>query len=290
MPTERRLLRACALPLSLCVLVACEEPDPPPFAPEFDAGTERPDGSLVFRVDGGRDGAVEPADAASEEDADVADASGPLLPNVDGVIDESEWAGALEVLNDTAPVALTDRLSRLLVRRTEGRLYVAIEGSVAEGRGMLMLVDADYGGDPGVVLNGSALSDYAGSLDTALSSSVFSTADPELRPDYAWGALGIPLEIDGADESAGWREIATRSDDFLLLTSGNRTACTVDACETSIAIGAPGIEGAGEIALAVRSGSEAGYLSNQTLPTDLSSSPESISVLLRVPAPATPAP
>lgn len=288
MPTDRalRLVRG-AIAIAL-LLAACDEPDPPPFAPGRDGDVERPDGSLVVRIDGGQDGAVETLDGAIGSDAETGDASGPTVPNIDGVIGEAEWEGALVAENPTPAVTLPDRLTRLLVRRTPARLYVAIEGEVGEGRGMLLLLDANYGDDFGAVLNGVSLADQNGILDSALSNAVFSTLDPELRPDYAWGALGIPFEIDGADDAAGWREIASRSDDFLVIETANRTACSVLACETSIAIGAAGIDGAGQIAIAVRSGSEVGLLSNQTLPMDLPSSPESISALLLVPAPTDP--
>ena len=285
MPTERLARGVITLAL---LLAACEEPDPPPFAPGRDAEVERPDSSLVVRIHAGSDAAVEPLDAGARPDAETADASTPTVPNIDGVIAEGEWEGALVAESPTPAVTLPDRLTRLLVRRTAARLYVAIEGSVGEGRGMLLLLDADYAGDRGVVLTAGVLADQTGALDRAITNALFTTLDPELRPDYAWGALGIPFEIDGADDGAGWREIATRSDDFLVIATGNRTACSELACETSIALGPAGIDGAGEIAIAVRSGNEVGLLSNQTLPMDLPSSPDSISALLFVPATPTP--
>ncbi|WP_236606785.1 hypothetical protein [Sandaracinus amylolyticus] len=275
----------CALVLVGALSIACEEREPPPFAPERDGAIPRPDaGPIIIRP---RDSGAEPMDA--ELDAGAFDGgetdAGVGLPIVDGVIGEREYELGIEVTSSTPATLFADRLTRLLVVRTGSRLWIGIEGSVEVGRGMMLLLDAAYGSEEGVTLTASSLADTAGTLDAALSTVAFFGSEDAFRPEYAWGELAeIPFSISGTDDLVGWRDI-TITDDFAALTVGNQTVCTEDACETSIPIGGTGILRAGDIAIAVRSFDEDGVLSSQTLPLDEPGAPESIATVLLVPAP-----
>ncbi|AKF05581.1 hypothetical protein [Sandaracinus amylolyticus] len=281
MPTDH-VRATCALVLAGALSIACEERDPAPFAPERDGAIERPDGGplVITRRDAGqRDAGI---DAGAFDGGDLGDA-GVGLPVVDGVIGEREYElGIDDVTSSTPPTGLPDQLTRLLVVRTATRLWIGIEGNVGPGRGMMLLLDAAYGGEDGVTLTAGSLADNVGTLDRALSSAVLFSAEDSFRPEYAWGALAeVPFTIDGSEDDVGWREITT-ADDFADLPSGNRTVCSEDACETSIPIGGTGILRAGTIAIAVRTIDANGLLSSQTLPLDEPGAPESISNVLRV--------
>lgn len=284
MQTERWLVLFAAL-----ALFACEPVTPAPFVMPRDSGRERPDATVPFtRVDSGTDsGPGSDAGGVVEEDAGLVDGGTPAgTPTIDGVIDPTEWEGALESTSSTAPAFPFegDQLTRLLVRRTTTRLYIAVEGMLEPGHSFLVYVDADTDSDRGVLLvSGTELSDTTGLLDRALSTGLTTTI-PTLRIDYAWGTTQMPAGPTGSLDEVGWRDIATRPDDFITITSGaNLTACSETACETSIAFGAGAIDRATTLSVFARLGDALGNLSNQTLPMDDPSAPELVSVLLVVP-------
>jgi hypothetical protein len=264
---------------------ACIPKEPPPPVPVADSGLPRPDGGpFVVGRDGGSDGAG--LDASPRVDAQVAgDAGTRALPTIDGTIRAGEWDDAMRFVSETPSSAPFERdtLRRLYALRTRERLYLAIEGSLEAPHAFLVYVDADHPSDRGVLLSGSTLSDRTGSLDRALSATLF--AAPDLRPDYAWGTTIMPRTPAGSDDRTGWRILA-REDDFRTVEgAGDVSACSTTACETSIAIGPGGIERATDIALFVRLGDAEGNLSNQTLPLDDPRAPELVGriALLRPP-------
>src|SRR5690606_21275804 len=108
--TDRLARGVFVLALLALLLAACDEPDPPPFAPGRDGDVERPDGSPSLRIDAGSDGAVEPLDGGARPDAETGDASTPAVPTVDGVIGEAEWEGAIVAESATPAAGLPDRL------------------------------------------------------------------------------------------------------------------------------------------------------------------------------------
>lgn len=285
MQTEARARRRAAIALSfLCALAACEPDEVLPTVPERDGAVEHQDGGLIVRrADGGQDGGP-PVDAGDGGSFDGGRA--PTDPRIDGNIEDAEWAGAIVETSLTASVApfSFDRLERVLAIRTTTRLFVAIEGNLGTGNVMMMLLDADFGEGNGLVLSGG-LSDLDGTLDRAISGPVWGSTLADFRPDYAWGTNTIPLMRTGADDVSGWREIASTVGEFQWLGAGTVSACTFRGCETSISLGTAGIPDAGEIALVVRIGGGFDVLSNQTLPMDDPSQPETISMVLRVPAP-----
>lgn len=274
--------------LALFAALGCEEREPAPFAPGRDAGGELRDGGPLpmFR----RDSGPPPVDGGGGSDGAIPEGDGGpgLPPTIDGVIGSTEWTGAIEAVSITAPIDGTpfagDRLARILAIRDATRLYVAIEHRLAPDHAILLFLDADYGGGTGVVLAGASLGDFTGALDAALSAPAWGTTLSEFRPDFAWGTNHVPISQAGADADQGWRSIAEPSS-FAWLGSATRSACTGTACETSIPIGTGGLGGGSEIAIAVRLGNGVGDLSNQTLPMDAAGFPETIGVVLRVPAP-----
>ncbi|HEY8428854.1 MAG TPA: hypothetical protein VIL20_10785 [Sandaracinaceae bacterium] len=184
---------------------------------------------------------------------------------IDGVLDEPEWASAAVETNDVpaAGIFAGNALRTLRALRDETHLYVAIEATLTSGNAILMYVDRDLGGEDGLVLGTTELTDGSGALDRAFTKDFF-TAD--LRLDAAWGTTRMPHAA--SDDAMGWRDIATNPASYRVLPGAS--ACSAAACEASIALSELGTGPGETVAIAVRLGSAVNAaVSNQTLPEDL---------------------
>ncbi len=239
--------------------------------------------------DGGMDAAVSEdagADAGEASDAgtDAAPPSdgGPPPITIDGVIGASEWAGAEEASSSTTTEWAGSELRRLLATVRDGRLYVAVEGTVEGNNALAVYVDNALGDASGVA-DLATLTDGAGSLDDALSAGF--TTPSSFRADFAWGTQDMDRSASGSDARMGWRGIAVADpSDFAWIDPGTApTTCSASACETSIDLATLGGSSPRTIALFARITNFDGLVSpNQTLPMDDPSAPRTVSVLLMV--------
>lgn len=280
---------------SVCGTDACET-----FIPLGELGGRAPRRIALFarlvRADGGlTDQTLPEDDAARPErvgawleledgrpDAGVldagVDAGGPAVGVVvDGVIGADEWAEASVYPNaiSAAGIFAGSALRSLRALREGSRLYVGIEATLGADQAIAMYVDADVGGFDGLV-SPTPLDDFAGALDRALSKELVTPA--EIRIDLAWGTLQMSRAAGAIDDRMGWRDVATNPDEFRAI-DGTRapSACSENACETSIELATLGVPPGATIGVFVRLVSSTTVaFSNQTLPMDNPAIPELI--------------
>lgn len=268
------------------LLWGCTASAPTPFAPVADGAVTRGDGGPI-RVsvrdagatpDGGADGDI-------DGDADVGPDAGRLVPQIDGIIAESEWADAASAsaITPPAPPFPFDRLSQLVAIRTDTTLYLGISGAISSGSVLMLWLDTELGSDEGAVLSGRVFTDFDGALDAAISEQIWLTDAPDFRPDYAWGTTFMPFSATAADAESGWRRVAEPTETFEWLSRGVISQCRETQCETLIPLDTPGFTSTGTIAVAVRIGNTFGALSNQTLPQDDPNAPETLTTFLLIP-------
>lgn len=225
-----------------------------------------------------------PVPDAGTPDAGVDAGGGGIV--IDGVLTEPEWAAASVF---TSGVVATgsfagNALRTLRTLRDATRLYVAIEATLTAGNAIVMYVDQDFGGEGGLV-SPTPLEDLAGMLDRALSKELFTGA--ELRVDFAWGTVAMNRVATATDDLMGWRDVGTdpssfRAIDGLLAPS----ACSAGVCETAIDLATLEVPAGAPVALFVRLVAATSLgVSNQTLPMDDASAPETVSVVAVLPAP-----
>src|SRR5690606_3325703 len=220
---------------------ACSPEEPPPI-PDLDAGVRPlfPDGRVVLR-DGGPPG-----------------------PQIGGVIERGAGDRAARAEARAATHREGSDLASLAARIAIGRLWVAVEGTIAGGDSIGVWVDADHGGTGGVAP--SALADTDGALDAAITQTGLDvTAGFSMHA--AWGTRQMPHDgrLDGA---IGWRDVASDPTAYAILADGVDDACGEEACETSIPLAALGGTAPRTIALFARIVRDGGGLTNQTLPED----------------------
>src|SRR5688572_14572661 len=146
-------------------LLACAEPIPP---------LPLPDGSIA-------------RDAGTRDAGPVPDA-GPPQPVVDGIVTDAEWARGETVRANIPTDQSGSTLTALRARVRSGRLFVAVEGSIAPGDAILIYVDRSLGTPDGT--DTADLSDRDGTLD-ALISRALDTPD-NFHADFAWATQAMP--------------------------------------------------------------------------------------------------
>jgi hypothetical protein len=243
----------------LClVLMACERERPPP-PPPYDAGP-RPDAG---RFDGG---------PIVRRDA------GPIGPAIDGTDTGDEWEDATVVEADVETDHEGSTLTRLLAQIAGGRLFVGIEGSLAEGDSLVLYVDRALGVGEGVAP--SELADTDGALDVALANDDLIVPEG-FAMDFAWGTTLVPRTAVGEDAAIGWRDLED-PEVFVAIDGAEAPAvCSETFCETSIALDTLGGDTPRTIALFARIVSSDG-LTNQTLPEDDALAPAQVTALLTI--------
>lgn len=246
--------------MALGAFTACKR-EPPPPPPPFDAGPPRDAGSIDARVFPRRD-------------------AGPLGPIVDGVVDDDEWADAVLAENTVDTDEPGSALERLRAVVVDGRLFVAVEGTVADGGALLVYVDGELGGADGVS-DFADLTDEDGVLDGRLSRSF--ALPVGFAADAALGTTLMPRTTVGLDDGSGWRDIGTDPTEFRWLPGETAPlVCSATACEASIELGELPGEVPRELAVFARLESAAGVLTNQTLPEDDPADPATVGVVLTV--------
>ncbi len=290
-------MRSLFLFVSVFALLACETDDPAPPPPTDTSGVDggaRDAGMLdAARQDSGAmdadiDSSVDAgpgedtATDAGAQDSATPDA-GPMVPRIDGLIGEDEWAGAVRVadvtLSSTGTPFEGNALRALLVLRTEERLYLAVDADLTDGNALLVYIDGDVGGGEGVV-NTSELGDLVGALDAAFSTKTV-LLPSEFRLDQVWGTLDMGRALTADDDRMGWRDVSTNPSLFRAFTPDvSASVCSAAACEASVRLDELGT--LGTIGVFVRLGSATtANLSNQTLPMD--ADPEFVTIFLEAP-------
>ncbi len=235
--------------------VGCDGTEPPPPPPTRDAGPRMDAGPRI-----------------------IPDAGPPLA--VDGVLDDPQWARAVEVSADVATDRPGSTLRRLLAYISRGRLYVGVEGTIAAGDALVVYVDGERGGPDGVA-DPTALIDAEGGLDVALSQELDLPAD--LALDVAVGTRAMPRSVTGLDPDAGWRDLADQPDDFRSFTGEEAPlVCGANACEAAIDLSSVAGDRPRELALFARIVAADGSLTNQTLPEDDAGAPGVVRAVLRI--------
>jgi hypothetical protein len=201
-------------------------------------------------------------------------------PTIDGTLDERAWRSAAlaegSILSDGSGRAL--RTLRALVMRE--RLYVAVEGALAAGDRLLVYVDGARGDELGVA-DLSTLGATEGPLDSALAQP-FALASG-VRPELGWGTTAMPYAAMGLDPSAGWRELDASPPSVRRLDAAVApVACSLEACEASLALSRLGGARPRRIAIFARVVSADGALTGVTLPADDAARPEVVSAVLEV--------
>ncbi len=254
-------MRVMALSLALSLALGCEREEPPPI-PRVDASW---------------------ADAAGL-DARVRRDSGPPIPSVDGTIEEEEWERAVTVTSDVATDRPGSTLTRLSALLLGDRLYVGVEGTLADGDSVVVYVDRDHGGPDGVA-DPRALADADGALDAAITQPSLDVSG--VAVDLAWGTTRMPHEAVGLDDAAGWRDVAADPSAYGWIEAEDApTVCSASACETSVDLAALGVTPPRRIALFARIARAGGGLVNQTLAEDDAARPERVRALLTIEEPA----
>ena len=171
-------------------------------------------------------------------------------------------------------------LRALRVLRTSDTLYLAIEGTLSgTGRAIVVYLDADVDAGTGELDTGG-LADTTGALDASLS--VGSLYPAPLRVDGAWGTLDFDRAATANDERMGFRNFANTS--AFAIWPGE-TVCGADVCEAAISLATLGAGAATDVGLFARIVDGTGTVSNQTLPMDSPSAPETVTVYASVSAP-----
>ncbi len=271
---------------AVAMLSGCQAKEPAPFVPEADGAAARRDGGPIHvRVVDAGSGFDASTEAGIFDGGEVLPDAGRLPPRIDGIIDVEEWAHALEVTSVTEPIPpfTGARLTGLLAIRTESTLYLGISGLLDLGNAMMVLLDTAFGTDEGAVLSGAVFLDFEGTLDSAISETIWLTDAPDFRPEYIWGTTLMPFSSTAADAQSGWRRVSDPSEAFEWVSRGVISRCSETQCETMIALDTPGFSSTETIAIAVRIGNPFGQLSNQTLPLDNPNAPETLTEFLLIP-------
>lgn len=259
-------------------------------APGDDASAPEDDASAP-PDDAGTDGDASTDAGTTSGDAGTIDGGGAgTAPVIDGVVSDAEWAGATSVAGSVATIWTGNELRRMrALLRAEG-LYVAVEGVIEGGNGMMVYVDRARGESEGVVL--ADVTDFMGALDNAITpgTAVPMTTPSDVRIDLGWGSLDLSRSATASDDRMGWRDFVRATgpgDLFWILGSEAPTTCGADACETFLPRAALDLgSGAGRprtVALFARINQGDGEGSpNQTLPMDDASAPRTVSMLLEL--------
>lgn len=232
-------------------------------------------------ADGGLDAGI---DAGGASDGGAID-GGPIAPPVvDGVIGATEWATATSATETTTTAWTGSELRGLRAILTADSLYVAIEGTVEGGNGIVVYVDRARSAAEGVVL--STLTDSSGALDDAMTAGFTTPAD--FRADLGWGTLDLGRAATASDARMGWRDFirATSPGDLYWIDAAIApTTCSATACETrlprSVLDMGSGVARPRTISIFARIVNPDGTMSpNQTLPMDVAAAPRTVSVVL----------
>lgn len=300
MPTEARAprLRASILASGLALAGShasgCTEmpvtPDPPDaFRIPRDVGPvdayTPPPPDAVFPDAGPAPDAFDPTDAAATRDAG-ADAGSSTRVVVDGRLTERVWDTATTLSSSEAlvgPYAGTV-ISRLQYVRTGDELALAVAGTFpVAGSVVAVYLDVDYPNvTEGVLLSAAGLGDRTGAVDAVLSNVLMAT-DATFRPELGWGASRRPEAVTAGNDSVGWRLLDQTGPH--VLARGQISACTTDACETTLSLSLLGVPATQALGVVVRVGDPAMpdlWAPLQTIPFD--PDPEFVSVVETIPA------
>lgn len=285
------LLGACSL--AVCA-AACPEPIETPEVPDAFRTTRDVGPIDAWYPDAYQDDAPLPdtgprPDAFDPRDVGIdapRDAGSSTTIVVDGRLTERAWDAAETYSTSEAtfgPYAGTV-ISRFHVVRSRTELAIAVAGSFpVEGQTIAIYLDLDYPDlADGVVLTPSGLGDRTGQVDSVLSNSLMST-DSTFRPELGWGAARRPEAITTASSTIGWR--ALRQTDPHATLSNQRSACSLEVCESVVSLEAIGVDATTPLGLVLRVGDAAlldTWAPLQTIPTD--PDPEFVSVVLAIPA------
>jgi hypothetical protein len=232
---------------------------------------------------GPRPDAFDPRDVGVDAPRDAGSSTTIL---VDGRLTERAWDVAETYSTSEAtfgPYAGTV-ISRFHVIRSDTELAIAVAGTFpADGQTVVVFLDLDYPDlADGIVLTPAGLGDRTGQVDSVLSNSLMTT-DATFRPELGWGATRRPEAITTGSATLGWR--ALRQTDPHALLSNQRSACSLEVCETIVSLEALGVDPMTPLGLVVRVG-DATMLDTwaplQTIPND--PDPEFVSVVLTIPA------
>jgi hypothetical protein len=279
--------------------------------PTRDSGPRRDSGHPVDAS--GLDAGAQEDDAGAQDDASTLDAgavddAGPIEvdaghdagtfdggggdapPVIDGIVSDAEWAGATAVASSEPTIWTGNELRRMRALLREDGLYVAIEGVVEAGNGMMLYVDRARGSSEGVSL--ADVTDFMGALDNAITPGVATpiTTPSDVRVDLGWGSLDLSRTASASDDRMGWRDFVragSPADLFWILGTDAPTTCGADACETflprAVLDMGPGAARPRTVALFARINQGNGEGSpNQTLPPDDPSAPRTVSVVLEL--------
>jgi hypothetical protein len=232
---------------------------------------------------GPRPDAFDPRDVGADAPRDAASSTTIL---VDGRLTERAWdvADTYSTSETTFGPYAGTVISRMNVVRSETELALAIAGTFpSDGQTVVVYLDLDYPDlADGIVLTPAGLGDRTGQLDSVLSNSLMTT-DSTFRPELGWGAVRRPEAITTGSATIGWR--ALRQTDPHMLLTNQRSACSLDVCETIVSLEALGVDATTPLGLVVRVGDTTmldTWAPLQTIPND--PDPEFVSVVLTIPA------
>lgn len=298
MPTEllrSRGTRPVSLALAAVGLASsgCPEttvtPDPPDaFRITRDVGPVDayvvPPPDAWFPDTGPEPDAFDPTDAAVRDAGRDAGSTSVIV--VDGRLTERLWDEAPTLTTSEALTGPFDGtvISRFQYLRTDDELALAFAGAFpVESSVITVYLDLDYpNATDGVVLSSAGLGDRTGQVDSVLSN-VLMAADATFRPELGWGAGRRPEAITTGNATIGWR-ILQQTEPHVLVTT-QRSACSMDACETTLDLEALAIAPATPLGIVVRVGDSAmldAWAPLQTIPFD--PDPEFVSIVETIPA------
>ena len=290
----RRLLAAGASSALSVLVLGCPEPVVTPEVPDAFRITRDVGPIDAWMPDAYQDDAPLPdtgpgPDAFDPRDVGVdaaRDAGSSTTILVDGRLTERAWdlADTYSTTETTFGPYAGTVISRMHIVRSSTELAIAIAGSFpVESQTVAVYLDLDYPDlADGVLLTPSGLGDRTGQLDSVLSNSLMST-DSTFRPELGWGAARRPEAITTGSATIGWR-VLRQTDPHSLLTN-QRSACSLDVCETIVSLEAIGVEPTTPLGLVVRVGDTAAldtWAPLQTIPND--PDPEFVSVVLTIAA------
>ncbi len=292
-PTGSRLVFGLAVACLGAASSGCPVPEPTPDPPDAmriprDVGPVDafvpPPPDAWFPDIGPVPDAFDPTDSAVRDAGRDAGSSSVVV--VDGRLTERLW--------DTAPTRTTDEaltgpfdgtvISRFQYVRTEDELAIAIAGTFpVETSVITIYIDLDYpNATDGVVLSSAGLGDRMGQVDSVLSNVLMGT-DATFRPELGWGAGRRPEAITTGNATVGWRVL--RQTEPHALVALQRSACSLEACETTLDLEALGIAGTTPLGLVLRVGDSAlldAWAPLQSIPFD--PDPEFVSIVETIPA------
>jgi hypothetical protein len=226
----------------------------------------------VPSADGGTDASV-PDAGKPNEDAGLPDKA----PKIDGVIEAGEWTTATRITQSepTNWGVGKNQLSDLYAKVFDGRLYIALAGKVEAQNALVLYVDSQSTG-------GSApkdLKDDTGQLDNAISAAL--TIPSTMKVDFAFGVRAMGKWGAGLDDTMGWRDLRD-PENFAWFDTASvaPSVCSLDACETSIALATLAPTGVSMLMFARILTATGDAASNQTLPYDAPSNPLTVSNVL----------